>query len=303
MPCEGNYEFDPQRGYIVPDMSGVVLRYGLGENGVDADDGKKKVKFIVEHPNCLFLSLPSLDIDIETEITKYDLIYNICPYTTTYLNEKYNTNKIRTTFFPLPPLDFPTPSLEERQYSVFYSGHNISELPITGIIHDTVRQQLGDDLHNKLYGQISIKSYESYKNKMAIYGKTKICVVHNLLTTNVPNKPSADNAGALLHKHLPWLWDGSPTCPQLKSRVFEGAAAGCILLVYKDAFNIVERYFTEGRDFLYFTDATDLEAKIDSVLNNLEAYAHLGRNAQARWRSNYTFQHFLDTIQSQSVNC
>jgi hypothetical protein len=303
MPCEGNYEFDPQRGYVVPDMSGVVLRYGLGENHVDAADSKKKVKFIVEHPNCLFLSLPSLDADIESEMAKYDLIYNICPYTTAYLNEKYNTNKIRTTFFPLPPLDFPTPQIEERPYSVFYSGHNISDLPITGIIHDTVRQQLGDDLYNALYAQISIKSYEAYINKMNIYGKTKICIVHNLLTTNVPNKPSVEGLDVLLQKHLPWLWDGSPTCPQLKSRVFEGASAGCILLVYKDAFNIIENYFKEGRDFLYFTDAADLNAKIEMVLHDLPAYAHLGLNAQAHWRANYTFQHFLDTIQSQCINC
>jgi len=294
---DANYQFDPQRGYDFSRYSvvlaGLSLYYGLGAHDTTGDSNTK-VKFTVEHPNMLFMKMPTLDADIEMEHEKYDRIYTLCPYTAAYANEKFGTQKFVSTWFPLP--DEPAASDgDDRPYDVFYSGHHIGGLEVTAIIYDVVSRHMGQTFHD-LYASISAECYQSFINKMNIYAKTKICVVHNLLITNVPNLETV-SGDELCKKHMPWFYDGSAVCPQVKSRMFEGAKMGCILLAYKDSFGTIERFFKEGAEFLYYTDAADLEAKIRTIIQNYEVYKHIGLAAQKRYNENYTMRHFVESLQ------
>ena len=297
--CDANYKFDPQRGYdftpYATDMSGISLYYGLGAHDTSGDSNIK-IKFTVEHPNLLLSSLPSIDVDIASEINRYDMIYTLCPYTAAYINEKYNTNKCVSTWFPLP--DEPVYVNKERQYDVFYSGHHIPQVEITSIIYNSIQKHMGQTF-SELNSKIAVPSYYGYKIKMEIYAKTKICVVHNLLYANLPNKELvADDE--IFKKHLPWITDGSAVCPQIKSRMFEGAKMGCILLAYKDPFGTIERFFNEDTEFVYFTDAADLDAKIADIVKNYDDYKHIGLAAQKRYNENYTLRHFVQALR-QSI--
>jgi spore maturation protein CgeB len=73
--------------------------------------------------------------------------------------------------------------------------------------------------------------------------------------------------------------------------MFEGALMGCILLAYKDPYKTIERYFTEGEEFIYFENEDDLNSKIDDILANYDKYKHIGENAQKRVRENYLTKH------------
>ena len=66
---------------------------------------------------------------------------------------------------------------------------------------------------------------------------------------------------------------------------------GCILLAYKDEYKTIERYFTEGEEFIYFENEHDLNSKIDTILANYDTYKHIGENAQKRVRENYLTKH------------
>jgi hypothetical protein len=295
--CDANYQFDPQRGYdfshYSAELAGLSLYYGLGPHDTTGDSNIK-IKFSVEHPNMLFMKMPTLDLDIEMEHEKYDRIYTLCPYTAAYANEKFGTQKFVSTWFPLP--DEPAASDGgDRPYDVFYSGHPIVGLDITAIIFDVVSRHMEQTFHY-LYESIAMQSYQSFINKMNIYAKTKICVVHNLLITNLPDKERSEG-DILCKKHMPWFYDGSAVCPQVKSRIFEGAKMGCILLAYKDSFGTIERFFKEGDEFLYFTDAADLEAKIRIISQHYDAYKHIGLAAQKRYNENYTMRHFVESLQ------
>jgi hypothetical protein len=295
---DANYGFEPQRGYnftrYASDLSGISIYYGLGAHSTNGDSNIK-VKFTVEYPNMFFLKMPSIDVDLELENFKYDKIFTICPYTASYANERFGTTKFISTWFPLP--DEPLASIsDERPYDVFYSGHNIVGFEIINMIFDVVSKYMGQTFHD-LNAKIAAQSYNSFIAKMEIYSKTKICVVHNLLSTKVPNLENAVG-DELCKKHMPWVYDGSSAFPQMKSRIFEGAKMGCILLAYKDSFGTIEHYFKEGDEFLYFADAADLEAKIRMISQNYDKYKHIGLAAQKRYNENYTLSHFVKNISS-----
>jgi hypothetical protein len=299
--CRGNYIFDPQRLYnfdkYIEDLSGISIYYGLGMHNTEYDDNFK-VKLIVEHPNFLYHKSLDLDIDIDSEINKYDLILNICPYTSKMLNSKYNTDKCKYSFFPLPETIFTYPN--ERIYDIFYSGHYNANIKCLPMIYEILHKYMGNkyyELHNML------NSSNGYNNKINIYTQTKICIVHNILADKsyFPGFNSF-NADKYYIENLPWHTDHFDYVPQQKTRMFEGAMAGCILLVYKDNYNIVEDFFEENKEFIYFTDKNDLDTKIELILNNYDKYKIIGENARNKCLNNYTFKHFIDIIKFAYIN-
>lgn len=297
-----NYAFDPQRVYDFSEhmhkLTGISLYYGYTPtDGVDkVHDTNLKVCFIVEYPNSFYITRDDVGLNIHKNNDNYDLVFSICPYTCKLLNEKFNTNKYKPIFFPLMPYKYDE---VERIYPVFYSGHIFSNVPIIHAIDTVINNYLGFSTYSGLKSLIAEPSINSYYRKLNIYSRTKICIAHNVLYK--PSIPEIDHylTDELYNKHLPWQTNSDIYTPQIKSRVFEGAMMGCILLVYRDNYNLIETYFTENEDFIYFTDQSDLESKIDLILRNYDDYKYLAKNAQTKFYNNYTLEHFVDIIKAE----
>lgn len=282
---QDNYQYDPQRTFdfskYIP--NGVSLYYGLGQQNTNGDRNKK-VKFYVETPNFLY---GRYDSGHDNE--NYDLVLHLCPYTCNYLNDKHTTDKFKPIFFPLEDIRIEN----ERTIDVYYTGHSIWNLNVCTMIENFVRNKLGEHTFLELKNRMSKESIDSYYAKMDILSRTKICIAHNVL---VPRQHIPDYfSNFLTRRHLPWDEKDTPI-PQIKSRIFEGALMGCVLLVYKDEYNVIERYFTEGDDFIYFTDEEDLRNKTETILADYSKYVHIGLNAQKRVRENYLTKHFIDEM-------
>lgn len=275
---QGNYGFDPVRTFdftkYIPD--GITLYYGFNHADTTGDTNKK-VRINLETPNMLYI------YDSNYDNANFDLVLHLCPYTCAYLNELHNTQKFKPIFFPIEDIRISN----EKTIDVFYTGNPIRGLQAFEMIERTVLRRIGSAF-NQLKNYMSSQTLDGYYKKMEILSKTKICIVHNVLTPKhlLPNYYSND----LTRKHLPW--DGHDRMvPQLKSRTFEGALMGCILLAYKDEYKTIERYFTEGEEFIYFENEHDLNSKIDTILANYDTYKHIGENAQKRVRENYLTKH------------
>jgi hypothetical protein len=290
-----NYGFDPQRAYDFTPYTDVLhnicIHYGFGRHRYE-DNKLFNVKFMVEYPNSLYLTDDSVGLNIEKDNEYFDLIINICPYTCNLLNDKFNTDKYVSSFFPLKELEYIE---SDRPYPVFYSGNNIYQLHIFRNIENVLIHYLGHHQHNHLKSIISVQDVSSYFRKLEIYSKTKICIAHNVLDRALPNIDTFIN-NDFYKKHLPWHNNTSVYVPQIKSRMFEGAMMGCILLIYKDEYNTTDDYFTENEDFLYFTDENDLRGKIDMILADYTKYKYLAENAKKKFYAKYTFKHFIDMI-------
>jgi len=279
----GNYPFDPQRSFdfskYVPE--GVTIYYGIGHHDTTGDTNKK-VKLHLETPNMLYI------YDSAYDSRHFDLVYHLCPYTCAYLNELHSTDKFKPIFFPIEDIRMEN----NKVFDVFYTGTRIHGLHVFEMIERSILRRIGTQF-DQMKAYMSSPSLEGYYKKMELWSKTKICVAHNVLLSKrrLPNYYS----NQLTQKHLPWDFHDNVT-PQLKSRVFEGALMGCILLVFKDEYRTIERYFTENTDFIYFENEQDLNNKIDTILANYDAYKHIGLNAQAKVRNKYLTSHFIDRV-------
>jgi hypothetical protein len=293
-----NYGFDPQQCYdftpYLHDLSGVHLHYGLGLHPYESAPGVLSVKLVVEHPNSIHITQPDCDLNLPEENTKYDIILNICPYSCAYLNERFGTTKYRDTFFPLAPAPYNETRL--RDIPCYYSGSRISGTSIVNSITEVVHEVTGSAVVNRLNQSISVQSPSSYYRKMEIYNRTKICICHNVLIAPTIPGINAARSDPLYRKHFSWVAERKEYVPQIKSRMFEGAMMGCVLLVFKDEYNSTDRYFTENEDFLYFTDKNDLRRKVAMILENYDDYKYLAENAQSKYLSRYTFGHFIEKL-------
>lgn len=277
--CKGNYGFDPMCSY---DFTGHIpegVTLYLGNDKPDTKgDANKKIRFYLETPNFLYSKYNS-----EYDYNTFDLIYLICPYSCSYLNELYSTQKFKCAFYPNNDIQLSNP----KTIDVFYTGHYIHNLPAMEMSQRAVIRKIGNQFH-ELKQYMAEYSYTGFRRKMDVISRTKIYLVHNLLTPKqfLPNYYS----NFITRKHLPWDSNDDPV-PQQKGRMFEGALMGCILLAYKDPYKTIERYFTEGEEFIYFENEDDLNSKIDDILANYDKYKHIGENAQKRVRENYLTKH------------
>jgi hypothetical protein len=292
--CDSNYGYDPAR-YLglekyIEDLSNVTIYIGYNDPKIIQND-TKKVRLNLETPNHLYV------LDCAKEAEQYDLILHLCPYTCNYLNEKYNTSKFKPTFFPIDNYEC---KQQDRTIPVFYTGHLIHSLPIFHVINNELEKRLGSAQLQSLRSNISATNYNGYVAKLNLLNQTKICISHNVLSPahTIPNFNAYKN-DLLAIKHLPWHINGGNELPQLKSRIFEGALMGCILLVYKDEYKVIEKYFVEGQDFIYFTDSIDLTNKIDHILKNYDTFLPMIQSAQRKVKENYSSSAFIQMIKEE----
>ena len=286
MICSGNnYVFDPQRFYDIRSesdrLSGITIHVGMSYKRVP---DTFNVRLNVETPNAFYLSQEYL----EKEVKDCDLIYHLCPYTTQYLNAKYNTNKVKTIFFPIHLYECEE---KERSIPVIYTGHRATDIEIYMVIEREIQRRISNfnDIRNE------IGKYDGYYRKLNFLAASKIAIVHNILPKT--NKIVSYNANFDPQYKDMFPWHNSDIyVPQVKSRIFEGAMMGCVLLVYKDETRLHEKYFTENEDFIYFEDADDLTKKVDMILANYDDYIPMAKRAQKKMKEKYTLKGFVDVI-------
>lgn len=286
-----NYIFDPQRFWdltqSVEGLQDVSLTIGIASFPRNTGNRKIKVYFDVEVPNFTFLRFD----DYQILNQNYHLVFLICPYTCNMLNERFNTTKFIPSFFFINEKILPEIPVK-KDIPVLYTGHKlVNHLPFLSWFYDAMNDFNGQGRTSEILGEISIPRQKTYLEKMKILSKTKIAIVHNLLCSELPQREKFETE---ISTYYPT--DYKNYFPQCKSRMFEAAASGCIILCLKDGYQTIDRYFTEGEDFLYFNDKKELYELIRKILNNEEEYRYLGENSRKKCLSCYTEDNFLKLL-------
>jgi hypothetical protein len=254
---------------------------------------KKVVLLEFEEPNKLFVG------DYPQPYDKYFYrIFTLCPYTAEWLNKKYKTKKRVPIFFPIH--ERYTPPRRKKTIDVIYSGHILSK---------ELRREL-EQLRSFNYCIISnskdpLVTHPSvpYAKKMELYSRSKITLVQNLIyRTYLPRIVSVWLSGdfwnnrAFAQFPVPWkpweLFTKNMHVPQLKSRAFEAAVSRSLILCRKDEFNIIERYFEPGKEFIYY-ESGELEDRIRHILSHYSDYADIINRAYNRATKEYTVKAFV----------
>lgn len=238
---------------------------------------KKRIFLSLEEPN---FCTPGHHVDT---FNKYvDEVLTICPYTAK------SAPKRTFTFFPFNE-EFISADFN-KQYDVIYSG----------TVHSSVINNFIEIIKNFNYRFISYGGNSlitnpnaSYEEKIDLYSKSKVSIIHNLVfphNENVPRYRAFPNA--LQNEAFKCLDIG--LMPQIKSRVFEAAFSKSLILCYHDNWNVIEYFFDKDKEFVYFYDAEDLRNKLIEILNNYEKYEKIAENAFEKAINNYSTKHFTE---------
>lgn len=294
------YKQDPTRYFHFEDFRSVCGDFIFIPDGFDARflpliagfRAKKIVRLDFEEPNKFFLAQwPDYD--------KYFYkIFTICPYTADWLNDIYGVKKRTPIFFPISEKYIG--DKKNKDIDVLYSGH---------IISDELRKELMElsrfnhaIISNSVDTLVTHRAI-SYEAKMKMYARSKITLVHNIIFKTYPHrymnvwkmKDWRKNA-AFAQIPPPWrfweLFTKNIYVPQLKSRVFEAAMGGSLILCRRDDFNIIERYFTPGKEFVYY-ERGKLTETITQILTKYPKYEKIAENAHRRAVREYTVRAFV----------
>lgn len=216
----------------------------------------------------------------------FDEVFTICPYTANILNTQEN----KTFSTKYTPICFPFRQKYFDKYKSITINDKVKDVIYYGNLHHNLYDELiktiskynyafASPLHhnpNKPITQEMIKMV-THINLPSIYkwdllSKSKISVgfnllflsrhhIHNLKT--VPNIESFEN----IQKTFDSL-----TMPQMKTRMVEAAACKTLMLIYKDDWNVIEKWFKPNEHFLYWSSFEQLKNLINDISFNYEKY-------------------------------
>ncbi len=267
---------------------------------LDEIKGERIVHLEFEDPNRFFSGDPSFNhLAYEDRFSK---VLTICPYTAAWLNKKYGNDKRTPVFFPFNETYIPPKS--EKTYDIVYVGNILSpELEENARTLSKFDYRLIASTHPLSTGTIA-----NYGEKLALIAKTRISLVHNVLFASEKHIRN-------LHKNAPDFRDNeayklipkdtifgkimgkfrprSALVPQVKSRLLDAAFCRSLILCRRDPFNLVERYFEPGKEFVYY-EPGKLEEKIREILADYDSYLPVIERAYERAVKNYTTKAFFE---------
>jgi len=262
-----------------------------------------RVTFNYEQP-CAFQDAHSTATVINNSadvMGNFHKIYTICPYSAEWLNNIQGQKRFYPTWVPYPKEKI-FERKEDKCFDTLYWG---------GIHHQNHVDFLtaGDKFNSNFltlgYDHWPLKRPECKKyitgqnlpreSMWETIRKTKITLGTNLLYL------TDDQVSAI--KRLP-SWSENEcfskldlkVVPQMKTRPVEAAINRSLILIKKDPWNVIEKWYTPGEDFIYYENKKDLQEKIREISTKWENYEHIVESAYNKTFENYTTEHFFNMI-------
>ncbi len=254
------------------------------------------VRLEFEEPNKFFI--PE---DFDAYDADFHKVLTLCPFTAEYFNKRQGVERRVPIFFPFN--DEFTPPVSEKRYDIIYTGH-LHPKPIMRDMKTISRfnYRLVSNSDHELVTDRGV----GYEEKLSLISQSKITLTHNLLYPTVrhvlnvwkypgwrANRAFSDIPRGLMGLAKRRLTGPEIEVPQLKSRIFEAAFSRSLILCRKDNFNVIEKYFTPGEEFVYYEDGGLVET-VNKILANYDAYLPVIDRAYKRAAEQYTTAAFFE---------
>ena len=83
--------------------------------------------------------------------------------------------------------------------------------------------------------------------------------------------------------------------PQMKTRMIEAASTKTLMLMKRDPWNVIEKWFTPNEHFIYWDNYKDLKEKVYEITKNFNNYFKVIEAANQKVQS-YYFDNFIKLI-------
>ena len=241
----------------------------------------KIVYLELEEPNRFFVNV---DWFHHFEYDKYfSKIFSICPYTTAWFKKVHNIDRTHV-FIPICH----KPQDNTKLYDIMYAGHIYPgdiERDVSVLKDFNYRIVSNTD-----HALVTNKS-ASHEEKLQLISQSKISLVHNLLYPT-PEQISFIKTTPRWNENEAFSILDNGLVPQIKGRVFEAALGKSLILCQRDPWNVIEKYFEPGKDFIYYDRGRE-KFQIQEILDNYDDYLPIIENAYNKGL-NYTTEAFFN---------
>jgi len=280
-----NYREDPIRQLSFRTSPDTSFFYGADHYPRAGNDARnmKNMKRV------LFMSEENYDFShIEASFDKVLVIHKGVDE---WRNKEIGKDLYEYVFFPIPEnIALQEVGFDCRDIEVTYAGH-------VGVHQKWLSESIIDPISRRKYALISATKSQhtthynvSYKEKISILSRSKVSIVHNLHMIDIgkANRTLVESMKKDEKSFMrcnSWYDAGARTWrssrPELKTRIFEASAAGCIPLVLKDEFHSVDDFFVPNQDFMYF-ETGNLSNVLEEILTNYSLYKQIAQSAKEK---------------------
>tara|TARA_Y100001973_G_scaffold106279_1_gene183125 strand:+ start:1305 stop:2216 length:912 start_codon:yes stop_codon:yes gene_type:complete len=195
-------------------------------------------------------------------------------------------------YFPFNSRYIPNVSIEEKNDSVVYVGNvDIFNMFKKAIDNDNITNYT----HVGSRGSIS---GVSYLKKIQLTSQAKISLSHSLMYKSdetdfisklIPTLSDDDAFDMFIRGDLIRKSETISYNFQHKARTIEAAFCKNVIVQFRDAVNLIEDFFTEGEDFVYYEKGI-----LSDILNNYDNYKQIAYNAYNKAVTKYTTKSFYN---------
>lgn len=290
------------------DVDGKVLMYGYNSSNNNVfhkqTEGYKKIYFNNWAP-CEFAQ--EKDHNNKTPLnydSKFDVVYSICPYTVSWLNELNLGREYKYIFYPF--CESLVPEQNQKLFDVIYHGgihdrnhveclrvmkeFNYRYCTMTDHINPLTRFHLSDATNTNL----------KFKEKINLVSQTKISICYNFVDVKGEHRERILRLPEYSKNVAFERLQDQKIMPQFKTRFHEAAISKTLNLVMRDHWNIIEDFYCPDDDFIYFDNKEDLKNKINMITNDWSDYQNIIENAYQK-SLNYTTKKFVKKIEGETT--
>ena len=295
------YPDDPARHFEFARFTGRAGGFWLAAGHFDFETlrplaGQKVVYLDLEEPNRFFSADPAFNRHAYED--SFHHVLTLCPYTAAWLNRRQASARRTPVFFPFNERFIPERC--EKSFDVIYTGHLVA--PAVSRLVDAIAP-----FNYRLVSQtddprVTDRS-ASYVQKLELIARSRVTVVQNLLFLR-PGHVRAVRSVAGWEENEAFgdivraaddgeASAGEVVAPQIKSRVFEAAFCRSLILCRRDRWNVIERFFEPGEQFVYYEEGS-LRETLGRILADFGTYKRLIDRAFERAREQYTTEAFFN---------
>lgn len=200
--------------------------------------------------------------DVFQQVSYFDEIYSICPYTIKWFKEQYDDNRYKYIHHPFDD-DIEHDYSKIWDVTWFGGFHGMEHYQIANILH-----KFNCIIMSNEYNQFVTHCSVPHKQKLMNIGRAKISIIFNQLCLNDNSLKNLQNI-PFFRENKAFEALQTMRAPQYKARMSEAAQGRSLQIVVRDRWNVCEDHWRPGVDFIY-SDIDDLEETIKMVLNDYE---------------------------------
>eukprot|EP00668_Euglena_longa_P030118 GGOE01037532.1.p1 GENE.GGOE01037532.1~~GGOE01037532.1.p1 ORF type:complete len:455 (-),score=110.71 GGOE01037532.1:92-1456(-) len=239
-------------------------------------------------------------------------VFTMCPYSADWVNAAVGACRRTPMWQAVPPtLLKPFVPFKERLYDIMYmSGRTVNgpvHTALTEVFPGFKYRWVSSMRWKQFHSKVHCTDFKvSLDRRLFVTRMSRTALIVNALFFDTRIRTYRDYlrrpilrthpAFAAFHTFNRSTEGGPLVLPQLKSRTFEAAMSGALMLVFNDGINVIEKYFVPGEEFLYWQNASDLRSQLEDVLAHPDRYESIARRAYEATLRHYTVERWVELL-------